>query len=131
MAQATPLMEPLINATRVLAQGPEEQHAAFPEFVVLPDELAQNFADAFMLVDQLLEQGLMNREQARLFEAVDEELRSMTALGTEELWTIDALRHREEWQAVRWKARAALGALGADLGRAGLSGITYVRGGSS
>lgn len=128
MAQATSLLETLVNATRVLALGPEEQRISFPEFVVLPDELAQNFADAFMLVDQLLEQGLLNREQAQLFELVDHELRSMTELGAQELWTSDALSHREEWQVVRAKARAALGALGEGLGKASLSGITYVRG---
>jgi hypothetical protein len=100
MAQAKALLDALINATRVVALGPSEQRSAFPEFVVVSDEIALNYADAFLLVGQLLEEGLLNEEQARALGQVDEELRRMTEHGSEEVWTLEALHASREWDSL-------------------------------
>jgi hypothetical protein len=49
------MLELLVDATQALAQPAEVQESLLPEFVVLTEELAQNFADAYLFLDQIRE----------------------------------------------------------------------------
>src|SRR5258708_7609890 len=113
----------LVNALRLLASSADVQERAFPGFVVVPDELALNFDDAFRLTEQLVGSGRLSREQVEALARVDNALDELTNRGG--MWTLEALRESQEWQGVRAEARKALDALGAGPGTGSTAGISY------
>lgn len=112
MEAQSPLLHLLHESVRALALDADRQEALFPAFVVVADELALNFDDAFRLVDQLLAAGRISPDQHAALVPIDALLAAMTARGEPALWTPRALREREEWRAVRAAARHAMEVLG-------------------
>lgn len=128
MSNTTSAREVLVKATRLLALDPVSQQRALPDFVLVADELANNFSDALLLADQLIDAGLLTPYQLLRLKDVEAELEALTTRADKRLWTIEALRERQEWKTVRTKALAALEALGGEPSQASLTGISYVRG---
>lgn len=128
MTNSNAVLEMLINATNMLSLQADQQVKAFPTFVVVADELALNFSDAFFHVEQLREENLIDPQQAELLGLIEKDLEDMTDSEDQDLWEVDALFHRNEWEVVRNKARIALAALGREVGEPVLAGLTYVPG---
>lgn len=78
MTEFKAMLAMLIEATQALALSPREQEQLLPEFVALPDELAQNFSDVFRLTDQIQEAGLIDAEAEKLLRLIETELQVMT-----------------------------------------------------
>ena len=130
MNQPEHALEMLVNATRLLASDADVQERTLPDFVVVTDELALNFDNAFQLSDQLMENGRLSQQQLAALQRVDKVLEDLTNRGEPRLWTLNALRESHEWQAVRAEARKALEALGVGTGTPSIEGLTYVGGDS-
>lgn len=92
-----------------LALSPDIQVRLFPDFVCVPDELALDFDHWYLCaisnnyIPTDIASELCN------FNTILEEINNPY------LWTLDALEHSAEWQAIRVKARYLLGLLGWEL----------------
>ena len=92
----------LIEATRLVASDYDVQICVMPAYVHVPDEIALIFEDAFNSVVKLVEHGVLNEYQQEALTALNNSLDRMN------LWTVDALRDADEWNAVRMLARDVL-----------------------
>ena len=122
------LLEHLVDALQLLAADYETQVNSLPAFVHVPDELALTYNNCFLLVDQLIEHGLINELQKVKLEALDATLDHMSEQGSEELWTLDALESHCCWQKIRSQATELLYLFGRQKQRPDLSWIEYVSG---
>lgn len=105
----------------------EIQVSVLPSFVHIPDEVAMTFGDdAFLLADQVLRAGRITQEQYDKLKEIDEALSQMSGQEHGELWTLDALRSRPEWQKIRLTALAALDLLRYPMKKATLDWFTFV-----
>src|SRR3982751_2382457 len=116
------LLAMLTSAVQLLAADPDEQVATLPDFVHVPDELAQNFDDTYVLAPQIHAAGLLDERAMRALEPLNQSLEGISA------WTLEAVRADPEWASVRAQARAALQAMGAARGPIDLSWGAYVPG---
>jgi hypothetical protein len=112
----------LTSALQLLAADPDEQVAALPDFVHVPDELTLNFDDAMVLAPRLRRAGLLD-------DGATERLQELqSALQAIDRWDLDALREDPAWSNVRERARDVLAHLGLPRGPIDLSSGQYVRG---
>jgi hypothetical protein len=93
-------------AVRALAQDPATQIALFPAFVVVADELALDFEQHYLIVQDTLA-DLGEDVVARVAD-LDRALDGMSGPAHLDLWTDDALREAPEWEAIRELARQVL-----------------------
>lgn len=97
----------LVNLLQAIAQAPEVQVAAFPPFVCVPDEFADEF---FSLV------GEVEQYPAELDAEIIEIRKIFDSMqGIEEFWNNDALGSRLEWHNVRQLAKRFLNKNGEPL----------------
>jgi hypothetical protein len=92
----------LIEATRLVASDYHVQISVMPAYVHVPDEIALVFEDAFSSVNRLVEHGVLNEYQQKTLATLN------SSLDRINLWTVDALRDADEWNAVRVLARDVL-----------------------
>jgi hypothetical protein len=105
------MIERLVIALRALGGSVDEQLARSPDFVTRPQELALDFDDAYLLLQQCqqLELSVAERDAVAAVDELLEQLRGPEHRG---LWTAGAIRSAPEWKQVRKAARAALRTLG-------------------
>src|SRR5262245_23627157 len=96
-------------ALQALAQPPDVQPTLFPDFVVVADELALEFDNWYRAT--IWRDGFTTAQKSALA-AVDQFLAQMSDAKNSELWQIEALINRPEWQQVRQLAVEALQSLG-------------------
>ncbi len=72
------------------------------------DELALQYELWSEMVPQLLDEDLLSPEEAAAISELSDQIDAMTGPGKAELWTLQAVKVRPEWQRVRELARAAL-----------------------
>jgi hypothetical protein len=82
------------------------------------DELALEFHDSVLLLGQLVDDGLLDEQDAEAVLAVDRKLNEMSGGKNRVLWTAEALGREECWSEVRRLASLALKALEGGGGRA-------------
>ena len=121
------MIERVVIALRALAAPAAEQLERFPDFVAKPDDLALDFDDAYLLLQQC-QQLELSTAQLDAVAAVDRLLEHMSDSQRHALWTENALRSALEWQQVREAARAALRMLGYAEGPVPPSNAVYVPG---
>jgi hypothetical protein len=74
----------------------------------LIDELALEFDDGFRLLPTFVERGWLNDAALPILTQLDEQLAAMSGEHNADLWQIEALTSRAEWNRVRVLAKAAL-----------------------
>lgn len=127
MTDPETMLERLVDATQLLAQPPEVQESLLPSFVVVTDELAQGYSDAYLLLAQIRNAGLIDATQQECFDRVQEVLEEMSRQGDKGTWSVEGLRSSDEWKSVRLAARSALDSLGRELRLPTLEGVTFVK----
>lgn len=98
-------LENLKKAIRILA-APAAQQSAYLEEIGTPgcaDELALQFDDSYVLGPELLLAGMLNEDQLKLLDELNQVLVRMSEPGTD-LWSAEGLATSLEWQNVRRKA---------------------------
>jgi len=75
------------------------------------DELALEFHDSIVLLDQLVDDYAIEEEVAEAVLAVDRKLNAISGERHHDLWTRAALKHSEAWAEVRRLAAIALKSL--------------------
>lgn len=96
----------LTQVMRLLAASAAEQLAAFPEYVVVADELALLLQDVLLTFDACSESG--DSDLLRVARAIDQLLESMSGPQNAQLWTASAMREKQQWEQIREMAQAAL-----------------------
>ena len=120
-------LQQVVDSLRLAALPAEEQIAALPDFVDVPAEVALLYDDAFRLVPQIREAGLITDEQEESLVRLDRLHRDMgIATDKDWLWTVDAMRSDERWARSRRLAAEALAALGREAGTPRFEGTTWV-----
>ena len=103
----------LLEALRLAAASPDEQMSALPGFVVIYDEIAQSYYDAFQHASRLRESRRLNDLQFAALAALDQLYEEMTtAPDRERLWSLEAMKHDDRWKKSRELAKQALSLLG-------------------
>ena len=104
----------LVDALRLVALPADEQVAALPPFVHVPDEIVLYYDDAFQRLPGVLEVGVLREDQAEPLRALDELFAEMTdAPDKAWVWTLPAVENDQRWARTRTLAVAALTAVGA------------------
>jgi hypothetical protein len=120
-------LEQVVDSLRLAALPAEEQIAALPDFVHVPDEVALLYNDAFRLVPQIREAGLITDEQQGSLVRLNRHYERMSnATDKDSLWTVEAMQSDERWEKSRRLAAEALAALGRDAGTPRFEGTTWV-----
>lgn len=96
----------LINALKNLASPYDKQITSFPDFAVVTDELVNDFDDAYRLVPQLKELGLISDKAESLLVDIDKIIQEMEK--QEELWGHNGLRNSPLWEECRRIAQVIL-----------------------
>lgn len=113
-------MTRLIEALKLMACDAETQIAAFPDGVVVADEIA-------LIFDDELRAAALEHYPAAVregFRAIDATLSAMASDPAR--WTIDGLRSAEAWHSLRASAAHLLAALGCTIGPPDLGPLVYV-----
>ncbi len=112
----------MIEVLKLMACSASQQRAAFPDFVVVADEIALLFDDELRLVDM----STLPPAVGDALRSIDSRLSDMS--NDKSIWSLEALATSHEWQQLRGAALALLSTLGVPPGPADLSWGTYVRG---
>jgi hypothetical protein len=108
------MIQRLITTLQALAAPAETQRGRFRELGAKADEVALDYADAWLTARQC--PGLeWTVEQQHLLDELDTLLAGMSGQAHAALWTDEALRQDPEWARVRAVAKQALLALGVPL----------------
>jgi hypothetical protein len=116
-------LEMLVDGLRLLAASAAEQVAALPPYVCIPDELILTFSDAYLLVPQLVREGIVSLDAAAALGELDDHLEAMPA----DLSESSGLESHPFWSEARVLAGAALQSLGRADGPVVLRHSTYVK----
>jgi len=116
----------LIGSVLLVAASADEQVSTLPDFVVVTDEVATTFGDAFLLVPQLERAGLVSSEAASALRELDEYFESMP--DDDRLADPASLHDHPFWEEARRLATDALAKLGEAKRPPKLPGTTWVRG---
>jgi hypothetical protein len=100
----------LIDSLRLLAAPPDLQLAEFRQLAGDGDEVASDFADAFLLAASC-QQVQLNAAQLAALERVQDVLDEMTDTDPA-AWSEAALHNSEQWQSLRKLSAQALQTLG-------------------
>jgi hypothetical protein len=118
----------VVSALRLVVLTADEQVAALPEFVHVPDEVALIYDDAYRLVPPLTAGEFLTPEQAAALDRLDRHFASMTESSNKALWTIAAMATGEQWATSRALARDALASLGESPGAPDFEGTRWIQG---
>ena len=128
MATPERKMAMLIEALRLLAADYHTQKSLFPDYVLVPEEIALVFHDCVLLGDHLVSSGLLTNHQLESVAAIDRELELRSNQEQKDFWTEQALRSSETWEKIRRRAQEALGLLGSRMALPRLDWLTFVPG---
>ena len=104
----------IVRSLRFVAAPFDVQKEMVPGYVCLPDDVALDFHNAFLLCDQLLEEGRITEEIYHLIETLDSIFTEMTDLRDDSLWTEEGMQTSEYWIRSRKMATKILSKM--DLG---------------
>lgn len=99
----------LIQVLNILAASFKDQIKVFPDFVVIPDEIALLFDDIYLSIDSLKKDGFVSAELALILEKIDYCLDSMS--GNKSKWDLQSLKNDSEWEEIRNLAKSSLNIL--------------------
>ncbi len=101
----------LIDSLQVLAQPADKQVQYLEGLGVAPisDELALEFDDAFHLVRQLLNDGVIDAHTYLELVELDDFLRKLSGEEYKGMWTTQAVAVEQEWCTIRAHAQRILG----------------------
>ncbi len=116
----------LVQSLRLLAASFDDQMRVFPEWVVVPDELAETFGEAYEIYLQE-DTALISPKAQRLIAGLHSILDMMSGDARARLWTVDALRNAGEWHQIRTLAGDALAELNEPRDPVTLEGMVYVQ----
>ena len=104
------ILSDLRAATRLLAENPDEQlrYLSLLGNLLLTDELAIQFGDSVLLLNQVVDAGLISEETAGVLRAINEKLEAISGPSKARYWTPEALRS-VEWTEVRQLSRGVEG----------------------
>lgn len=105
-------LQMVIESLRLVAAPAEQQLAALPEYVCITDEVMLTYYDAFLLVPQLVDAGLIEATAAESLTHLDnwfEDPQDPSITDPESLKT------HAYWATARTLAAEALGQLGKDV----------------
>lgn len=121
------LLEMVVDALRLVALPADEQIAALPDFVDVPDEVLQLYEDAWVLVPQIREAGLLSDEEHEALARLDRHHTTLAGIDEHDgFWTAEGMRNDERWARSRQLAREALDCLGRPLGKPAFRGVTWI-----
>jgi hypothetical protein len=129
MHSAETFLDMLIQSLRLVASDAEMQMGVLPKYVHVPDEVVSIFDDSYILLDQVIEAGLVTPDQAEAVHELNRHMDEMSLANDPDLWTLEAIKTHPKWVQMRALASNALVQLKADTGRPTLGWITYVPGG--
>lgn len=116
----------IIESVKLVAAPHEIQIAALPKFVLVTDEIALTFGDAYLLVPQLVTSGLIDPIAARALKDLDDWFDQMPQDGS--VVDTKSLESHEFWKTARRLAATALNALGHQISPPNLSHVKWVGG---
>jgi hypothetical protein len=120
-------LEMVVDALRLVALPADEQIAALPDFVDVPTEVLQRYEDAWVLVPQIREAGLLSDEQHEALARLDRHHTKLSEVDeADALWTAEGMRNDERWVKSRQLARDALERLGRPPGKPAFRGVTWI-----
>lgn len=114
----------IVEILRLAAAEYQTQVSVLPSFVNVPDEIALAIYDSVLLANQWLETGIIDEHTFAKLRALDDILHNMGRHP--ELWTLDALRMKREWEDIRSIARELLTLLGERWEQPTLDWMQYV-----
>jgi hypothetical protein len=121
-------LERLVDALRLAALPAEQQAAALPAFVQVPDEVIEVFGDSWVSVPWLRDSGAIDDRQQEALARLDRQYEEMVnAPDAEWLLSIDGMGDGR-WLTSRQLAAEALAALGRTTGQPTFAGVTWVPG---
>ena len=121
--------ELLVESLQLLAAEADDQLAYLPDFVVATDEVAENFYDAFLLLPQLEEGGMVEGNAADVIRRVNRMFDSMPPMPDGSLADYAAdLRNHDFWARARVAAKEALLALNEEVVAPKFLHTTWVKG---
>lgn len=116
----------LIEALELVAADSEIQRTVLPTFVHIPDEIALALGDSMLLLDQIIDGGLLKDEQVILLRKLDAIFTAKSGSDHASFRTEDAMKHDEMWKETRTLARKILQSLNQPVREPNLSWIQYV-----
>ena len=115
----------LIESLLLAAASASEQVSALPDFVVVTDEVASTFGDAFLLVPQLERAGLASRDAVTTLQELDEHFKHTP---DDTIASPSSLHDHPYWEKARRLATDALAKLGEEKRPPKLQDATWIRG---
>jgi hypothetical protein len=119
--------EMLVDSLQLVAASSEQQTAALPAFVCATDEISTTFGDAFLLVPQLHQAGLVPDDGVSALRQLDTFLASCPNVG--DIVERQSLKTHPYWEEARKLATRALEALGEAKKMPRVRHAAWVRGG--
>lgn len=112
----------LIESLKLVASSANIQTKSLPQFVVITDEIALTYHDAFLMLPQL---------KNMIPIAVIDKLQKLDCLFDEmsefeSLWSIESLKEHVCWEECRALAKESLDALGVKYSEPDLSFMSFV-----
>ena len=96
----------LVESLLLLASSYEQQQSYLPDFVIVQDEVVGTFYDAFLLLPEIIEAGLLEKSSIasilRCFNWIDVAIRNEDTSNTE------SFKSHDIWHKVRHLADQAL-----------------------
>lgn len=100
-------------AVQALALPADQQVLLYPDFADVTDELALEHEETQADFLRLPSSSVLTMQQLSAIRALDAQMEQMShSEDRANLWTLNALMNRAEWEDVRLCARAVLDALG-------------------
>ncbi len=115
----------LLDSILLVASSADEQLSSLPDFVVVTDEVATTFGDAFLLVPQLERAGIISTDVVSALRKLDSHFNRMP--DEDALMDPASLRDHPFWEEARRLATEALAKLGEEKRPPNLSGTIWVR----
>lgn len=125
-SDAQRFFEKLIDSLRLLAADYETQVSVLPSFVYTPDELVQTFTDCMVLLDQIIEAGLVSREQAAKLKEIDDAFDRAGNDNPEYFYSYEAVQEDLRWESIWQLAAEALALMGRRREPPKLDWIVYI-----
>ncbi len=96
----------LIESIKLLASSFEIQLKTFPVDICVPDEIALIYDDNFVFTNELVQVGLISKDQLLSLDLLNNSLSKMSDF--KDYWTLEALKSHVEWDNVRSVAKDKL-----------------------
>jgi len=119
------LLQYLIMNLKIVSAKFEEQVECFPEFVVIPDEIAINYGEAFLLFEY---EDFSDRLSENVIKKIRDIRMTFSRMSSDKsIWNIESLEKHPMWEKQRKAAQEVLEEMDIDYSEVKLpKGITYI-----